>query len=263
MQVWVTSKMVYQIRNDAMCSVLRQSPAFFNSAKTGELMQTVTAQTSVVQRNGMMLLQTLAQRPLTIVSILVVLFAQDWFFTLMSLVVFPACLTPIIRIGKRVRKMGAREEYDSRALSVAMVETFSGIRLVKSYAREDHAAQRFERTNASMTRNMVRWTKAMELVGPVVETVASFGIAAGPRLCLASGPRSREFLPARHGAHADLSARERAQPRADAAAKDHRGGEHGLRAARTKAGHSRLAQRHRRRPHQRCRDLPASHFFLP
>jgi subfamily B ATP-binding cassette protein MsbA len=179
MQVWVTSKMVYQIRNDAMCSVLRQSPAFFNSAKTGELMQTVTAQTSVVQRNGMMLLQTLAQRPLTIVSILVVLFAQDWFFTLMSLVVFPACLIPIIRIGKRVRKMGAREEYDSRALSVAMVETFSGIRLVKSYAREDHAVQRFERTNASMTRNMVRWTKAMELVGPVVETVASFGIAAG------------------------------------------------------------------------------------
>jgi subfamily B ATP-binding cassette protein MsbA len=179
MQAWVTSKMVYQIRNDAFRSVLRQSPGFFNSAKTGELMQSVTAQTSVVQRNSMMLIQTLAQRPLTIISILVVLFAQDWFFTLMSLVVFPACLVPIIRIGKRVRKVGAKEEYDARALMVAMQETFSGIRLVKSYAREDHAAARFDRSNASMTRNMVRWTKAMELVGPVVETVASFGIAAG------------------------------------------------------------------------------------
>ena len=30
-----------------------------------------------------------------------------------------------------------------------------------------------------MTQNQVRWTKAMELVGPIVETVASFGIAAG------------------------------------------------------------------------------------
>ena len=179
MQAWVTSKMVYQIRNDAFRSVLRQSPGFFNSAKTGELMQSVTAQTSVVQRNSMMLIQTLAQRPLTIISILVVLFAQDWFFTLMSLVVFPACLLPIIRIGKRVRKVGANEEYDSRALMVAMQESFAGIRLVKAYAREDHAAARFDRSNASMTRNMVRWTKAMELVGPMVETVASFGIAAG------------------------------------------------------------------------------------
>jgi len=179
MQAWVTSKVVYHIRNDAFHSVMRQSPGFFNSAKTGELMQTVTSQTSVVQRNAMMLIQTLAQRPLTILSILVVLFAQDWFFTLMSLVVFPLCLVPIIRIGKRVRKVGAREEYDSRALMVAMQESFAGIRLVKAYAREEHAEQRFERTNASMTRNMVRWTKAMELVGPIVETVASFGIAAG------------------------------------------------------------------------------------
>ncbi|MCB1744370.1 MAG: ABC transporter ATP-binding protein [Gammaproteobacteria bacterium] len=179
MQAWVTSKMVYQIRNDAFRSVLRQSPGFFNTAKTGELMQSVTAQTGVVQRNSMTLVQTLAQRPLTIISILVVLFAQDWFFTLMSLVVFPACLVPIIRIGKRVRRVGANEEYDSRALMVAMQETFSGIRLMKAYAREDHAAARFDRSNASMTRNMVRWTKAMELVGPVVETVASFGIAAG------------------------------------------------------------------------------------
>lgn len=179
MQAWVTSKVVYQIRNDAFNCVMRQSPGFFNSAKTGELMQTVTTQTNVVQRNAMMLIQTLAQRPLTILSILVVLFAQDWFFTLMSLVVFPLCLVPIIRIGKRVRKVGAREEYDSRALMVAMQESFAGIRLVKAYAREEHAEQRFERTNASMTRNMVRWTKAMELVGPIVETVASFGIAAG------------------------------------------------------------------------------------
>lgn len=179
MQAWVTSKVAYQLRNDAFHSVLRQSPGFFNSARTGELMQTVTVQTAAVQRNAMQLVQTLAQRPLTIVSILVVLFAQDWFFTLMSLVVFPACLVPIVRIGKRVRKTGAREEYDSRELMVAMQESFAGIRLVKSYAREEHAENRFATTNASMTRNQVRWTKAVELVGPIVETVASLGIAAG------------------------------------------------------------------------------------
>lgn len=179
MQAWVTSRVVYQIRNDAFRSVMRQSPAFFNSARTGELMQTVTSQTSVVQRNAMLLVQTVVQRPLTIISILIVLFAQDWFFTLMSLVVFPACLLPIIRLGKRVRKSGAKEEYDSRSLMVAMQESFSGIRLVKSYAREQHAEARFARSNLNMTRNLLRWTKAMELVGPLVETVASVGIAAG------------------------------------------------------------------------------------
>ncbi len=179
MQAWVTSKVVYDIRNEAFHSVMRQSPGFFNSAKTGELMQTVTSQTTTVQRNAMMLVQIAAQRPLTIISILVVLFAQDWFFTLMSLVVFPACLVPIVRLGKRVRKTGTKEEYDHRALMVAMQESFAGIRLVKSYAREKHAEARFERCNYNMTRNMLRWTKALELVGPTVETVASVGIGVG------------------------------------------------------------------------------------
>ncbi|MFN9938827.1 MAG: ABC transporter transmembrane domain-containing protein, partial [bacterium] len=97
MQAWVTSRVVYDIRNDAYRSVMRQSPGFFNSARTGELMQTVTNQTSVVQRNAMMLVQTIAQRPVAIVGLLVPIFAKDWFFALMSLVVFPLCLLPIVR----------------------------------------------------------------------------------------------------------------------------------------------------------------------
>ncbi len=68
MQAWVTSKVVYQIRNDAFRSIMRQSPGYFNNARTGELMQTVTSQTSVVQRNAMMLIQTLAQRPAVAIS---------------------------------------------------------------------------------------------------------------------------------------------------------------------------------------------------
>jgi subfamily B ATP-binding cassette protein MsbA len=179
MQAWVTSRVVYDIRNDAYRSVMRQSPGFFNSARTGELMQTVTNQTSVVQRNAMMLVQTIAQRPVAIVGLLVPIFAKDWFFALMSLVVFPLCLLPIVRLGKRVRKVGAQEEYDSRALMSVMQETFSGIRLVKAYCREDHETAKFERTNLSMTRNMVKWAKAIELIGPIVEAVASLGIAAG------------------------------------------------------------------------------------
>jgi ATP-binding cassette, subfamily B, bacterial MsbA len=194
MQAWVTSKVVYQIRNDAFGSIMRQSPGYFNNARTGELMQTVISQTGVVQRNAMMLIQTVAQRPVTIIAILVPLFASDWVFTLMSLVIFPACFYPILRLGKRVRKVGAKEEYDSRALMASMQESFAGIRLVKSYAREGYEMQRFDRSNASMTNNMVRWAKALELIGPIVETVASFGIAAGLVYAWHRGIEAQKFF---------------------------------------------------------------------
>ncbi|HBJ82270.1 MAG TPA: hypothetical protein DDZ88_00010 [Verrucomicrobiales bacterium] len=178
-QAWVASKVVSEIRNDTYRSIMRQSPAFFSSAKTGELMQTVIHMTAAVHQNAMLLIQTLAQRPLTIISILIVLFAQDWVFTTVSLLIFPACMWPIIRIGKRARASGQAELGESSGLMVVLQESFSGIRLVKSYARENHECDRFQKSNENMVRHMLKWNRQIELIGPMVESVASIGIAAG------------------------------------------------------------------------------------
>ncbi|SKB02825.1 ATP-binding cassette, subfamily B, MsbA [Prosthecobacter debontii] len=176
---WVGAKMLFHIRSDVFRSILRQSPAFFSHTKAGELMQTVFNQSRVAQTNAVQLVQLLTNRPLTIIAILYVLFAQDWFFTLMSLVIFPLCLAPIITIGRRVRKSGSREEKEVGTMMTTMHESFTGIRLVKAYARESYEVKRFDRANRTMIQNMLRWTRATELVGPIVESVASIGIAAG------------------------------------------------------------------------------------
>lgn len=176
---WVGNKMLFHIRSDVFRSILRQSPAFFSHSKAGELMQTVFNQSRVAQTNAVQLVQLITNRPLTIVTILVVLFAKDWFFTLMSLVIFPLCLAPILTIGRKVRKAGSREEKEVGAMMTTMHESFTGIRLVKGYAREEYEVERFDRANAKMCSNMLKWTRAMELIGPIVESVASLGIAAG------------------------------------------------------------------------------------
>jgi ATP-binding cassette, subfamily B, bacterial MsbA len=176
---WVGNRMLYTIRNDAFRGVLRQSPAFFSSTKAGELMQTVFNQSRVAQANAVQIIQLLTMRPLSIISILVVLFSMDWFFTLMSLVVFPLCVGPVIALGRKVRRAGTKEEQQVGAMMTTMHESFTGIRLIKGYAREEYEVARFDRANASMSRNAIKWTRAMELVGPIVEAVASVGIAAG------------------------------------------------------------------------------------
>ena len=62
---------------------------------------------------------------------------------------------------------------------VNMQETFAGIRVVKSHAREEYERERFNKASTRMLEFIMRWRKAMEIVGPLVETVASIGIAAG------------------------------------------------------------------------------------
>lgn len=176
---WVGNRMLYSIRNDAFSSILRQSPAFFSGTKAGELIQTVFNQTSVAQRNAVQFVQLVTSSPLKVIFILAMLFWKYPFFTFMSLFVFPLCLLPVMRLGKRVKQSGKKEEQEAGAMLTAMHESFGGIRLVKAYARESYEVARFERANASMSRNAIRWQRASEMAGPMVETVASLGIAAG------------------------------------------------------------------------------------
>lgn len=191
---WVGNHMLQDIRNDVFARILRQSPAFFSSTKAGELIQTVLNQTAVAQRNAVQYVQFMTSHPLRILVILASLFWAHPFFTFMSLFIFPLCLLPVMRLGKKVRKSGKKEEQMAGAMLTAMHESLGGIRLVKSYAREEYEVERFRRANASMSKNAIRWQRASEMVGPIVESVASMGIAAGLVYWWAMGLKSSEFI---------------------------------------------------------------------
>jgi ABC-type multidrug transport system fused ATPase/permease subunit len=176
---WVGNRVLYDLRNDTYKALMNQSVGYFSQAKAGNLVQTVFNQTRVAQTNLVTLSQDIVQRPVAIVSILATLLWMNWHFTLYSLTVFPLCLIPVALISKKVRKSGTLEEAEAGAMLVYMTESFSGIRVVKSYAREDYELDRFNKSNANTKNLVMRYSKARELVGMMVETVASFGVGIG------------------------------------------------------------------------------------
>jgi subfamily B ATP-binding cassette protein MsbA len=59
---------------------------------------------------------------------------------------------------------------------VTMQETFAGIRVIKSFAREAHQEKEFKRSNHLQFSQMMRIIRSMEATGPLVETIAAVGI---------------------------------------------------------------------------------------
>ena len=177
--LWVGNQVLYDLRNDTFSSLLRQSIGFYSRAKTGELIQIVFNQARVAQQNVVTLSQDILQRPVAILAIFLTLMFYEPFFTISSLVVFPLCIGPVMAVGRKVRKAGAKEEEEAGRIMVTMHETFAGIRLVKSHAREKYELSRFDRAAKKMQDLIMRWSKALEIIGPIVEAVAALGIAAG------------------------------------------------------------------------------------
>lgn len=192
--MWVGNRVLYDLRNDAYKALLNQSLSYYAREKVGNLVQTVFNQARVAQQNLVTFSQDIVQRPVAIISILATLLVQNWHFTVYSLVVFPLCLWPVIAISKKVRRAGSQEELEAGQMMVHMTECFSGIRVVKANAREDFELKRFNNANTKMNTLIMRYGKAMEIVGSAVETVASFGVGVGLFYAWKTGINSNEFF---------------------------------------------------------------------
>jgi len=179
LMMWVSNRILYDLRGDCYKALLAQSVGFYAKSKIGNLVQTVFNQARVAQQNLMTLSQDIVQRPVAIITLLVFCLNMNKAFTLYSLIVLPLCILPVMAIGKRVRKAGAQEEQEAGQIMVQMNECFTGIRVVKSHAREDYEYRRFQDSSSKMNRLIMRYGKALELVGMSVEVVASLGVCVG------------------------------------------------------------------------------------
>lgn len=176
--LWVSQRVLDDIRQQVYRHTLGQSLEFFNRQKAGDLVQTVFNQTRIAQQALTSIAADIVKQPVTIISTIAIMLSIDWRFTLMSLVLFPICLIPVLVVSKKVRKSAGREEDEAGQMMVLMHEAFGGIRVVKTHAREDYESERFNIANQAMLRFVMKWRKAMEMTGPAVETIGSLGICA-------------------------------------------------------------------------------------
>jgi subfamily B ATP-binding cassette protein MsbA len=173
---WVSNRVVSDIRNQLFSKMLRNSMDFFNKARSGFLMSLITNNTRVMQMALSTVGSDIFKQPITIVGAISVLLVMDWKFTLVTLILFPTCLLPLRVYGQRARKAVQNEQEGMAEMVVTMQETFAGIRVIKSFAREAHQEKEFKRSNQTQFSQMMRIIRSLEAVGPLVETIAAIGV---------------------------------------------------------------------------------------
>ena len=173
---WVSNKVVTDIRTQLFNKMVRHSMDFFNKMRSGFLMSCVTNNTRVMQMALTSVSSDVFKQPAAVIGGITVLLLMDWKFTVVALILLPACLLPIRSFGLRAKKAVRNEQEGMSEMVVTMQETFAGIRVVKSFAREAHQETEFKRANDSQFANMMRIQRATEAVGPLVETMAAIGV---------------------------------------------------------------------------------------
>ena len=173
---WVSNKVVTDIRSQLFSKMVRHSMDFFNKMRSGFLMSRITNDTRAMQMALTSVSSDLFKQPIAVVGGITVLLLMDWKFTLVTLILFPTCLLPLSIYGRRARKAVHSEQQGMAEMVVTMQETFAGIRVIKSFAREAHQEKAFKRSNQMQFSQIMRMIRSMEAVGPLVETIAAIGV---------------------------------------------------------------------------------------
>src|SRR5436309_6768746 len=191
---WVSNKVVTDIRSQLFSKMLRNSMDFFNKARSGFLMSLITNNTRVMQMALTTVGSDVFKQPVTIIGAISALLLMDWKFTVVTLILFPTCLLPLRIYGRRAKKAVQNEAAGMAQMVVTMQETFAGIRVIKSFAREGHQEKEFMRSNQAQFSQMMRIIRSLEATGPLVEIIAAIGVGMALLYVYAANLSAARFL---------------------------------------------------------------------
>ena len=171
-------KVVKDIKKKLYEKLLSLSLDFYSENRAGQLVSKITYDAGVVQNAVAEGLRDLIYSSIellvliTLTVILIIAFAIPWTLIFMMLIIMPAIVYPVTRIGKKLRSISTAAQNKMADMNSILYETFSGIRIVKAFDMASYEGKRFNEVNEDFYKIMLRSAKRLVCISPISEYVA-------------------------------------------------------------------------------------------
>ena len=160
---WLGERIAADLRRDVFQRVLGLSQAYFEAARTGDILSRLTADISVLQALIGSAISLGARNVLTILGAFAMLVATSPKLAGLIAIVIPLVVGPLVLFGRREKRLSRASQDRVADLGAYAEETINGLRAVQAFTYEAMARRRFseavERSFAT-ARRRVR-TRAM------------------------------------------------------------------------------------------------------
>jgi subfamily B ATP-binding cassette protein MsbA len=193
---WSAARAVADLRTRLFAHLQDMPLAFFSKASTGDLISRITSDTQALYGIIGGVLSSLVRDPTTLIFMMAFLLWTDWKLTLISLVVLPVCIVPIVVYGRKIRKAARAIQSHTSDLARLMHESFTGNRIIKAYNLEDAVLAQFRQTTGQYINQALRVLRASEIPSQLMEFLASVGVALVLLYLIFHGnrPRMEDFV---------------------------------------------------------------------
>ena len=171
---WLGERVTADIRSAVYAHVVNQSPEFFETTQTGEVLSRITTDTTLIQAVVGTSISMALRNVLLFVGGLVMLFFTSVKLSSIILGLLVLVVVPIVLFGRRVRKL-SRDSQDRIADASAMAgEILNAMPTVQAFTHEHIESSRFKASVEAAFRTAMKRIRARALL-TMVAIVMVFG----------------------------------------------------------------------------------------
>lgn len=173
----IGQKILSEIQLQLYSHLIYSDMRFLNDYPSGNLISRFTNDINAMRRTVSDIMTGIAIEIFTAVGLIGLMFYQSKELALIALLVFPLAFYPLIKLGRRMRKIARNIQQELAGFTVRLDETFQNTRIIKSYCREDYEVSRAGRIIDRFLRLYKKAAYVEAASSPIMETLGGVAVA--------------------------------------------------------------------------------------
>ncbi|MEI6188188.1 MAG: ABC transporter ATP-binding protein [Alphaproteobacteria bacterium] len=175
---FIGQSMVNDIQLELYQHLVYSDIEFLKKHSSGNLISKFVNDIANLRNSLANIFTSVAREFLTVVFLVAIMFYNDFTLSIIAFLVFPLAVIPIIKMGKRMRKIAHQTQDELSNYTIKLDEIFRNIRMVKSFCMELYEIKSAKQVLDQILKFYSKAIKTDSLTAPIMEMLSGIAIAA-------------------------------------------------------------------------------------
>ena len=171
----IGQRVVRDLRSKVYAKLQDLSLDYFIKRRSGELISRITNDVKLIENAASYGFTDMVYQSFQVILFTFLVFYIHWRLALTAVVILPLISLPIVFVGKVLKRLSVRSQEKMADINSLLVETISGVRIVKAFCTEKTEINKFTSHNQAYYKITMKSIKRMLFLAPFTEIVGVFG----------------------------------------------------------------------------------------
>ncbi|MCF8720743.1 ABC transporter ATP-binding protein [Nitrospina gracilis] len=171
-------ELVARIRQEMFEHIHKLPYGFFEKDTTGQLMSRLVNDVNAMLLSLTKYIKDTIQNVVMFIGLLFWVFWLKWDWALIAIFIIPIAILPTATVARKLRKLGRRGQELLADINSTMLESISGIKVVRAFGLEEQENKKLHKHNDDFLDIMKKDVRYTEFTSPMMEVLAVLGGAA-------------------------------------------------------------------------------------